>query len=483
MERASDIARFLFFAAIAFLFPRFSFADTLSTGWTWSMACPVYGDSTDTGNFTSTQTSGFSGSGNCQRANNFTEVSFTASSGATLRSTNYFALQTPGVMILPPVTTADQQPIFMVATACPLSSATLNWIFVQWDSVGSNALTNTYVLGTATYSSGAGVNVTSQYDINGAAYWLGTSPMPGTCSSGVYNVTALGDLAGTVFFNSSGQGVFKTNLGHATFFFPQYTMTLSSDLGNKTFIGMTFDSTSGTDSRNVQVTSNAAGTIFSVQLLSNPATGTIDNTYADTITVSQANTPVNGMLLGTVTRTGAGAGSGKIACIVNNSSVGVETICSGQSPSASTTPYNISFTHLVAPPTMVSINVTPASPSIPNGLGQQLTATAVFSDDSIENVTSSVVWSTNASGVATANSAGYVSSVALGSATITATLGSILGTAAVTVGSPVLVSVLRRRWNRSAGLRPGSLTIQHQQVAIAFPSIPCHLLALFRVLA
>ena len=92
---------------------------------------------------------------------------------------------------------------------------------MQWNS-SSRILQNTYVLGTANYNTSTGVTVTGQYDVTGTGYWEGSVAMPGTCSDGVYTVRGqayTGDLDGTVFFTADGSGVYKTTLGHATFFF------------------------------------------------------------------------------------------------------------------------------------------------------------------------------------------------------------------------------------------------------------------------
>ena len=90
------------------------------------------------------------------------------------------------------------------------------------------------------------------------------------------------------------------------------------------------------------------------------------------------------------------------------------------------------------PPTLVSISVTPADPSIPiGGSPLQLTATATYSDSSQENITNSCSWTSSASGVAAVNSTGQVSGVVTGSANITCTAESISGFTTVTVTSAV----------------------------------------------
>ena len=70
---------------------------------------------------------------------------------------------------------------------------------MQWDT-GARTLQNNYVLGSATYDTSAGINVTGQWDVYGTAYYLNIDPMPGTCSAGVYTVSgqSSADLNGTV---------------------------------------------------------------------------------------------------------------------------------------------------------------------------------------------------------------------------------------------------------------------------------------------
>ncbi len=86
-----------------------------------------------------------------------------------------------------------------------------------------------------------------------------------------------------------------------------------------------------------------------------------------------------------------------------------------------------STTFTVTAPTLVSISITPANPSIPAGSTQQFTATGNYSNNTTQNLTSTATWSSLASGVAAINSAGLASSLAAGQTTITATFGGITG--------------------------------------------------------
>lgn len=88
------------------------------------------------------------------------------------------------------------------------------------------------------------------------------------------------------------------------------------------------------------------------------------------------------------------------------------------------------------PPTLSSISVTPANPSIAPGATQQFTATATYSNGTTANVTSTATWVSANTKVATVNAAGLATAVAAGSTSITATLNGVSGTAILTVSTP-----------------------------------------------
>ena len=85
------------------------------------------------------------------------------------------------------------------------------------------------------------------------------------------------------------------------------------------------------------------------------------------------------------------------------------------------------------PPTLVSIAVTPANPSIISGTTQQFTATGTYSDGSRRNLTSTVTWSSSSTSVATINSSGLADGVGSGQTTIQASLDGIPGSTSLTV--------------------------------------------------
>ena len=84
---------------------------------------------------------------------------------------------------------------------------------------------------------------------------------------------------------------------------------------------------------------------------------------------------------------------------------------------------------------LVSLAVTPASPSIGAGATQQFKATGTYSDNSTADLTNQVSWASGSLSVATITSGGLATGNTAGSSLITATLNGISGTATLTVTS------------------------------------------------
>ena len=89
---------------------------------------------------------------------------------------------------------------------------------------------------------------------------------------------------------------------------------------------------------------------------------------------------------------------------------------------------------MVVSPTQVSLAVTPTTIQFAAGSSAQLQATGTFVDGSTQDFTTMVNWSSsNAADATVGYQSGVVSGLAAGTSTITATLGSVTSTAAVTV--------------------------------------------------
>ncbi len=85
--------------------------------------------------------------------------------------------------------------------------------------------------------------------------------------------------------------------------------------------------------------------------------------------------------------------------------------------------------------TLSSISVTPANLSIPAAGTRQFAAMGTYSDQTSHDITTQVIWGSSDTSVATVSSGGLVTSVAVGTTTITATSGSIVGSTTLTVTS------------------------------------------------
>jgi len=96
-----------------------------------------------------------------------------------------------------------------------------------------------------------------------------------------------------------------------------------------------------------------------------------------------------------------------------------------------------SSTLTVTPTAPTALQLTPATSTLSPGLTRQLTATAVFADNTNQNVTAQTVWVSSAPNVATVSNTGLVTAVAAGNATIRGTFGNLTGTATIAV-SPTL---------------------------------------------
>jgi len=88
--------------------------------------------------------------------------------------------------------------------------------------------------------------------------------------------------------------------------------------------------------------------------------------------------------------------------------------------------------------TLVSIAVAPVSASVLVGETQAFTATGTYSDDTTADVTADAAWASSDTAVATIDGA-IATAVAVGTTTITATLGSIDGSASLEVTESVEV--------------------------------------------
>jgi trimeric autotransporter adhesin len=91
--------------------------------------------------------------------------------------------------------------------------------------------------------------------------------------------------------------------------------------------------------------------------------------------------------------------------------------------------------------TLVSLAIAPPNSSMPNNGTKQFAATGTFSDNSTQDMTHTVLWSSSTPSVATITNLGLVTSLSTGTTTITAMLGAVNNSTALTVSNVKLVSI------------------------------------------
>jgi hypothetical protein len=114
--------------------------------------------------------------------------------------------------------------------------------------------------------------------------------------------------------------------------------------------------------------------------------------------------------------------------------------------------------------TLVSIAISPANVSLPLNSVQQYTATGIYSDNSQQNITTSVSWSSSNTVVADLSTAGLLTAFGENSATIQAALGSINGSTGITVTQSSFIPV--GSLTTFGGLHAAAL-LQNNQVLVA----------------
>jgi O-glycosyl hydrolase len=92
-------------------------------------------------------------------------------------------------------------------------------------------------------------------------------------------------------------------------------------------------------------------------------------------------------------------------------------------------------------PTLTSIAVTPANPTLLTGTSQPFAATGTYSDGSTQNVTSQATWISSSPAVATITATGLASGVSAGTTTISALLAGVTGVTTLTVQTAPLAIV------------------------------------------
>jgi uncharacterized protein YjdB len=91
------------------------------------------------------------------------------------------------------------------------------------------------------------------------------------------------------------------------------------------------------------------------------------------------------------------------------------------------------LTATIAPPTLESITVDPATVSLPLGEARELFATGLYSSGATVDLTSYATWSSSAPTIVHVDPSGIITGVAAGTSTVTATFDAVSGTSSITV--------------------------------------------------
>ena len=252
-------------------------------------------------------------------------------------------------------------------------------------------------------------------------------------ATGTFSDNTTQDLTATVTWGSSDAAVAAISNAAGS-----NGLTTSAAAGSTTITA-----TSGSISGSTSLTVTSAVLVSIAVNPTNPSIApgttqqfTATGTYSDNTTQDLTTTVMWNSSTAAVAAISSSAGSNGLANSVATGSTTI-TATSGSISGISTL--------TVTPATLVSITLTPTNPSIALGTSKQFTATGTYSDNSTQNLTTSVTWKSSSTTVAAisnaAGSNGKATSVAAGSTTITATSGGISGSTALTVTSATLVSI------------------------------------------
>jgi hypothetical protein len=146
-----------------------------------------------------------------------------------------------------------------------------------------------------------------------------------------------------------------------------------------------------------------------------------------------------------LTHTAAWASSGTGIARVNSSGLVISTAPGTVTISATVTvksgPVTGAMPLDVGQAVLLGITISPTQSSLPIGETEQLTATGTFSDGTTRTLSQSLTWTSSSSAIVSVGAGGSVLANALGTSTISATSGAVIGNATVTATPPVVVSL------------------------------------------
>ncbi|MGA2737700.1 MAG: Ig-like domain-containing protein [Bryobacteraceae bacterium] len=128
------------------------------------------------------------------------------------------------------------------------------------------------------------------------------------------------------------------------------------------------------------------------------------------------------------------------------------------------------------PPTLVSLAVSPLTPTLAMGSSLQFYATGTYSDGSTQDLTSSAAWISFSPAVTTINSSGLATAIGTGATAIGASLGAINGAtnsfSVVSAGPPPIIPALCQQSATGLPPLPPSVTLPALPQSCTVPAYP-----------
>lgn len=286
------------------------------------------------------------------------------------------------------------------STTPPPPAPTLSAVQVTAQSTGAGSLSlaagsTSQLVATALYSDGSKKTVTD------SASWTSATPTVATVGS----TTNPGRVSGVAAGSASVTATYQSVSGSTTVTVTAVTLTSVSLSATKTVLP-------------AGLTSELAVTgVYS------------DGTHQDltaSATFRSSNTAVATVPAGpqaAVAVTAVGVGQSQLTATVDGIAAAPLTLT-------------------VTPAVPVSLAVSSSSGPLPKGLTRAYTATGTYSDGTVHDVSGLVTWASSVSTVASVNASGVVTALTTGQTTVSATLGSVSGSAVpLTVTSATLVSL------------------------------------------
>ncbi len=287
----------------------------------------------------------------------------------------------------------------------------------------------------------------------GAAIAKGTTQQ--FAATGTYTDNSTQDLTAQVTWASSDGTVASVSNAAGT-------KGLATGLGiGPTSISATLGSVSGSTSFSVSV-----ATLVSISL--SPASPAIANGTQQQFTATGIYTDNSTQDL---TSQASWSSSDQTRVSISNSA-GTQGLAGGLAVGASTVSATFggktgSTLLTVTAATLVSIGVTPTTPSVPVTLTVSFSATGTYTDNSTQDLTEQVTWSSSNGAVASVSNAsgsqGLATALSVGTAGISATMGSVSGSTALTVNNATLSQIVVGPGNAAV---PKGLAQQYQASGI-----------------